>query len=134
VQRIVLEVERRDDGRVRFTSTQMPGWAAVARTPLEIARVLTTAWTEAEIAAYARWRGTEYDLDDRTRTGRPDPQEPPPRPRTARGRRDVHSLEAWTPLSGGAWRSPSGQVWGSQTQLARKLTSRARAAGLPHNP
>lgn len=64
---LVLEVERIQSPRgtgYRVQSPTMQGWAAVAYTPQELAVTVQRAWTEADIAAYARWRGSTYDTPD----------------------------------------------------------------------
>lgn len=134
VRTVTLRVEFRDDGWLRFTSPDMPGWASSARTPHDLARTMLQARTEAEVAAYARWRGRIYDQHDTTLDGKPDPLDTPPRPSVRGERRDVHPLESWQPLPDGSWRSPSGQVWGRNTRLARRLLAKARDRGLPVPP
>lgn len=161
-QRLPLEVERLDDrGSVlRFTSPRMPGWAAVAKTPHEVARVMLQAWTEADIAAYARWRGSSYDEPDAIAAGQD--RTPPPRaPLSAADRRaqmerprsqlpdgkpwgkhsrmlrpDVADPADWTVLPDGRLQSPprpGGKplIYGRDTTMGRRILARRREAGLP---
>lgn len=148
VRQVQLVVEQLDTGGLRFTSpTMAPGWAVVAAgSPYDVARAVAVSFREAEVAAYARWRGRLYDHDDPTARGRPDPAEPPERPRSAaswaaRGparfrpdRPDVHPPDRWQPLPDGGYLSPSGRRYGPDTQCARKVAARRAAANLPLPP
>lgn len=162
-QRLTLEVERLDDRgtRLRFTSPRMPGWVQVASTPVEVARILHQAWTEADIAGYARWRGSSYDEPDALAAGQP--RSVPPRApvdpvvREAECRRprsqlpdgapwgthsrllrpDVADPADWTELPDGRLQAPdrgdgrAPLVYRRDTVMAQRVLQRRREAGLP---
>ncbi len=114
-QRLMLEVERLDDrGSVlRVTSPQrMPGWAAIAKTPVELARAVHQAWTEADCAGYARWRGSSYDEPDAIAAGYQRPV--PPRAPVSRRLRAVLD-EPERPRS----QLPQGKPWGKHARMLR---------------
>jgi hypothetical protein len=147
VRQLPLTFERLPAGGIRISSPYMPGWSTVARGgPYAIAAAIDAAWTEAQVAAYARWQGRMYDHDDPTSRGWPDPADPPERPRQpaswARSgprrerpnRPDVHPPDAWRPLPDGGFLSPSGRTYGPQTECARRVAARREAAGLPLPP
>lgn len=134
---------RRDEHGVLVTSERLPGWGRHARTPHQIAEAVAAAFTESEVAAYARFRGTTYDvaeLADQVPTQalartRRHPDEPRPavvgHSASATARPDVHPLEAWQPLPDGRWRSPDGRRFGAHTAMVASITAKRAAAGLP---
>lgn len=163
-RRLLLEVERVRSARgegYRFTSPQrMRGWAAVAYTPQELAAALRQAQTEADIAGYARWRGSSYDEPDAIAAGQD--RTPPPRaPLSAADRRaqaerprsqlpdgaawgvnrkllrpDVADPAEWTVLPDGRLQSPprvgrKPLIYGRDTTMGRRILDRRREAGLP---
>jgi len=129
---LTLRVRRHDDGALTFSTPTCPGWAFTARRPAQIGEAIARAWTEAAIAAYARWRGTLYDLAEHEDelppevlpAASPHPAEVPPadelaalraRDERQRARRvrhpRTHEPEAWVELGDGYWRSPSGRKY-----------------------
>ena len=128
VRSITVRVEQLEGGKLRISTPTARGWAAVAGNQPELARAIAGAFTEAQVAAYARWRGTQYDLDALTAhvpgdalAGRK-PQRQAPKgnkrvKRTGEGwsygqqRPDVHLPNEWTEQPDGRWRSPSGRMY-----------------------
>jgi hypothetical protein len=128
VRSITVRVEQLAGGKLRISTPTARGWAAVAGNQPELARAIAGAFTEAQVAAYARWRGTQYDLDALTAhvPGDPLAGKKPERksakgnkraPRTGEGwsygqqRPDVHLPNEWTEQPDGRWRSPSGRMY-----------------------
>ena len=127
VRSINVRVEQLADGKLRITTPTARGWAAVAANQPELARAIAGAFTEAQVAAYARWRGTQYDLDALTAhvPGDPLAGRKPQRQkagnkrarRTGEGwsygqqRPDVHLPNEWAEQPDGRWRSPSGRMY-----------------------
>lgn len=161
-RRLLLEVERVRSARgegLRLRSPRMVGWAAVAYTPQELAAAVRQAQTEADIAAYARWRGSSYDEPDAIAAGQD--RTPPPRAGSGRLRRaaqdrpvsqlpdgaawgvnrkllrpDVADPAEWTVLPDGRLQSPprAGRkplIYGRDTTMGRRILDRRREAGLP---
>jgi len=142
-RQVTLHVEAMPDGRLRVSTPSARGWAVVVRSRDELARAVTTAFTEAQVAAYARWRAERYDLDHLTEPMAGDPMAPPRRPGrrptntglTGWGRNqirpDAHPPEEWTKLPDGRWQSPAGKAYGPATKMAQQVMARRRNAGLP---
>jgi hypothetical protein len=141
----------RDPGGLRFTMPAFPDWAATASGAHEIARALDAAWTEQQIAAYARSRGTVRDVqafDDRLdHTRRPtrllhSVQDPAPEPRPqllARvqrreaeeaaqrriityGAEELQRAQLWTINYDGTWTSPYGRVFKATSEHVRRIS------------
>ncbi len=163
-RRLVLEVERvssphRGTG-YRLRAPRALGWAAVAYTPQELARALHDGWTEAEIAGYARWRGSSYDTPEAMEQGhRPVPPRAPvtaaqraedaQRPRSVLPpgqpwgsnrrllRPDTADPADWTILPNGRLQAPARSdgkpplTYGRDTTMGRRILERRAAAGLP---
>jgi len=145
VRSITVRVDQLPNGRLRISTPTARGWAAVAGTQPELARAIQGAFTEAQVAAYARWRGTQYDLDALTAhvpgdalAGRK-PQRVQGRgktdkraPRTGEGwsygqqRPDVHLPNEWAEQPDGRWRSPSGRMY--RADAAQVVRVRRRLA------
>lgn len=139
-----------DDGSVRLVGRTTRGFAAVARTPAELARAVEATFTEASVAAYSRWHGVPYDLDALTAVDGGD-REGIALPRDRRGDRrrlsrghrpgdgwgegqqrpDVHPIEQWQRLGDGSWRSPGGRTYGAGTPQAARCRRRAGLADPP---
>jgi len=142
VRAVTLQVEQLPDGRFRLSTPSARGWAAVGRNPNELGRAVAAAFVEAQCAAYARWRGQRYELDELTEPIPGDPMAPPRRPvrpRTARQnvgwgrnqeRPDTHPVEQWEALPDGRLRSPGGQVYQRDTVIGQRVIARAKRAGV----
>jgi hypothetical protein len=144
VRSLDLRVEALPTGQLRISTPAARGWAAVVRTQGELSRALSEAFTEAQCAAYARWRGERYELDDLTEPVAGDPMAPArraPRRNRASGetgygrnhqrRPDTLSPEAWVKRADGKWVGPAGTAWREDTQMVQRVLARRRAAGLP---
>lgn len=128
VRVITVQVEQVDRGMFRVTQSATPGWAGLARTPPELARVVAQAFAEAQIAVHAGWRNTPYEAPDGVTYQRPRPGKP--------GRRsDIHDPRAWVVVSDGRWRDPgSGRLWRADSQVVRRVQHRRMQLGLPPTP
>lgn len=143
VDRVTVNVERLPDNRLRVSTPGARGWAAVASNQVQLAAAIAEAFTETQVAAYAKWRGQRYDLDELTDTVDGDPMAPPrarqrrPRSTAANGygrqqlRPDTHSPADWVKTDDGRWRSPAGMTYGAQTTMALRIVARRRDWGLP---
>lgn len=124
------------DGHIRLTCQQAPGYVTVCRPPQ--AEVLGRLRTEAEVAAYARWRGHVYDhaAIEESPAGLADPDTSPVRGQPAQinrqrqNRTDVHDPRQWAVMPDGRYRSPRGRSYGPDTQLGRRIADWRRRAGL----
>lgn len=144
-----LTVERTTGGGVRVTCPDAPGWAAVARTPVELARALAEGWREAAVAAYAARQGERYDLaihdqaaEEVSASGRQLPADAEERaamletlscsvvPRPAEDRGAAHDPLAWSPLPDGRWVSPSGRRYRSDAQVVQRIVEKRAAMGV----
>jgi hypothetical protein len=120
-----LRYEQLGHGRgVRVTSPDLPGWAAIAKSPADFAKTVDAGWRELAVAAYAARRNEAYDLAPHADVN------PPGQPA---GRRypERYPPSAWTPLPGGAWRSPSGRTYRAESWQAKRIVAQREAAGLP---
>lgn len=148
VRTIAARIDDLGDGRYRITPASTPGFsiAASAADPGGLGHALGQAFTEAQVAAYARWRGAQYDLarlappvDPNDRTGLAPARRRPRRPARRSGtgwsrgqaRPDVHPPQRWTPNDDGSFTSPGNRTYGAHTQQARKARERL---GIPHPP
>lgn len=147
-----LLVSRTDAGLVVRTP-MTPGWAGHARTPAELARVVEQAFAECAVAAYARLRGTLYDLaaleetipdeayaagsthpaelaDAREEAEALAPTEPDPEDEVSRRRRAkhprTHPPEQWVELPEGGMLSPKGRRYGETSRQVQQVRA-ARA-------
>lgn len=144
VRELTLRVESLDTGALRVSTPSARGWAMVVRSQHELSRAVTAAFTEAQCAAYSRWRGERYDLDHLTDPLKGDPLAPPrrrartkPKPekdvgwgRNHQRRPDTHPPEAWVKLPNGSWQSPAGYTHGPDTLMGRRVAARRKLAGL----
>lgn len=144
VQSIELRVEALPGIGLRVSTPAARGWAAVARTPHDLARAVTAAFTEAQVAAHARWRGAEYDLDALTAAVPGDPMAPP-RERTRRRtpgapgvgwksgqqRPDTYSPADWQRCDDGRWLSPGGRRYQQSNPIVVRVLAARRRLGLP---
>lgn len=146
-----LTIERTTGGGVRVTCDAAPGWNAVARTPVELHRAITEGWREADVAAYAQREGQTYDLlahdvaavnlslQGATLPVDVDEQQlviaavtaaatvPGELPKRA-------DPLAWTPMPDGRWQSPSGRVYGPQTQVVQRVVAHRAEMGVDTAP
>jgi hypothetical protein len=121
---------------LRISMATARGWAGVARTPQELARVVQQAFTEAQVAAYAKWRGVGYDLSQVTDAVPGDPLAPPrPRRPARRNRReegwgagqrrpDVHLPTEWEEQADGRWRSPAGRMYRPDSAMVVRVRAK----------
>lgn len=134
VRTIALQVDAMEDGRLRVSSPHARGWAATARTPLELAHVVQQAYTEVSCASYALARGQAYDLDQMTTHVPGDALADTPQ-RRVRGvrttRRKAYAPEAWTKMDDGRWRSPSGRAYREDSTAVQNVIKRRQERGLP---
>lgn len=144
VQAVDLHVESLPGIGLRVSTPAARGWAAVARNADELTRVVREAFTEAQVAAHARWRGAEYDLDALTAAVDGDPMAPP-RQRASRRtpgapgpgwkpgqqRPDQHSPADWVRCEDGRWRSPAGRHYQPGSVTARRVIAARQRLGLP---
>lgn len=133
VRTISLQVETLPTGALRVSSPLARGWAGVARTPHELARVMADAFTEVSVASYARAHGEAYDLDALTGSVPGDSLAggAAPRVRRAQGGRKAYHPGLWTKLPNGWWRSPGGRDYGPDTKIVRDVIRRRTDLGLP---
>lgn len=142
VRAVTLQVEQLPDGKIRLSTPAARGWAAVSGNPHELARAVAGAFVEAQCAAYARWRGERYELDELTEPVANDPLAPPRRPlrrRTATAnvgwgrnqeRPDSHPVDQWERLPDGRLRSPAGLTYRPDTVIAQRVLARAARLGI----
>lgn len=143
VRELSLRVEALPNGALRVSTESARGWAAVVRTSMQLTAAIQEAFTEAQVAAYARAHGQRYDLDELTDPIPGDPLAPPrARPRRRRNnetegwgmnqrRPDTLDPTEWVLLSDGRWQSPGGQRWRPESQMAQRVVARRKAEGLP---
>lgn len=158
VERITVTIERLPAGGLRFTMPGWDDWCAVGHGPFEIARAIDAAWVEADIATYARARGTIRDVEvwddllDHTRRPAtdghtdPDPDSPPRRrhlravqaeeARAARARviatqgsRELRRAREWSRRADGMWCSPAGRWFHADSEHARRVAAILREHG-----
>jgi hypothetical protein len=129
VRAITVTVTQLDDGRWRLTQPRVPGWAAAASTPGELAAAMRRGFTEAQVAAHSQWRGHVYDAAVPTyRRSRP----------LARSRRrcDVYDPTEWRldPDDSTKWISPKGHRYPEDRQAVQRVIAARVALGLPARP
>lgn len=137
VRHVLLKVEQLDDGRWRFSMPRQPGWVTAASHPGEVTAAIRRSFTEAQVGAYSKWRGTAYDagLPEYRRT----------RPTAASKRRcDVYAADMWVltgetkTLPDGSespvWVSPRGLRFSEATQCVQRVMRNREAAGLSARP
>lgn len=142
VRAVSVTVEQLPDGKFRVSTPAARGWAAVGKTPTELGRAVASAFVEAQCAAYARWRGERYELDELTEPMPGDLMAPPRRPVRARTNRDnvgwgrnqdrpdQHPVEDWERMPDGRLRSPGGLVYRPDSLVGQRVLARARQMGL----
>jgi hypothetical protein len=142
VRAVTVRVEQLPNGSMRLSTSSARGWAMVARTPNELSRAVREAFTEAQCAAYARWRGERYELDKLTEPIAGDAMAPPRRPvrrRTNRAntgwgrnqeRPDQHAIQDWKSLPDGRLQSPAGLVHRRDSIMGQRVLARAARDGI----
>jgi hypothetical protein len=140
-EQLAIYVSRREGGGFILSCPLAPGWAVPARNPGELAQRMEQAWTEAALAAYARLRGTLYDLAETEEHIPPaafvptvHPAEEPDEVTKARRRKQqrhpaTHPPEQWVELSDGSMMSPNGRKYGPQTRVASAVRRARGHAG-----
>lgn len=134
VRSTTLQVTEVEPGVLRLSQPTTPGWAGLARTPAQLAALVASAFTEAQIAAHSAWRGAPYETADGTRT-QDTTHRRQPRPTRCGHRRDVHDPRAWALAADGRWIAPgSGQLWHADSQTVQRVMARRVRMGLPAEP
>jgi hypothetical protein len=135
---VVVRIDALPGGLMRVSHPATAGWAAAARTPAELARAISAAFIESEIAAYAARRGRIYDgagvaLGVDARGGRPRPSRPE-RKRASR-RSDTYNPADWRLDDVGRLVSPSGKrAYPVESWVARRVMAGREEMGLPALP
>lgn len=144
VRSVLVQIEELSTGHLRISTPAARGWAVTVRTEHDLARAVGSAFTEAQVAAYSRWKGDAYDLDELTAALAGDPMAPPrvrpsrrdyPPPGVGYGpgqrRPDTSAPADWVKLEDGRWRSPGGRAYRPETDMVAKVKARRLALGLP---
>lgn len=124
---ITVQVEQRAGSYV-ISTPQAKGWSAVVHTRDQLVHALDAAFTEVDVASYARWKGKVYDLaanPDRRATRAPGSR------RSALGGGDSHDPGDWSKLDNGRWQSPGGRTFHEGAQQVQKVIAKRRKLGLP---
>lgn len=102
------------------------GWRSdLAYNAPDLARLVASAFVEAQIHNHAMWRG--YDEAGRPMRSRPRPQNPG-------NRGDVHHPGTWRLAEDGFYVSPSGRRWRPDGQNAARVRAKRIEYGLPEIP
>jgi hypothetical protein len=102
------------------------GWrSGLAYNAPELARIVASAFVEAQIHNHAMWRG--YDEAGRA-------MRPRPRPQVPGNRGDVHHPGTWRLDDQGFYISPSGRRWRPDSQVAGRVRRRRLEYNLPEVP
>lgn len=147
-----LVIERTTSGGYDVTSPDAPKWRAHADSRVALLAALDVGFREADVASYAQRRGQAYDLDLHDRasaeaamTGQVLPFDAEEREAmlgtlaasvgiadtsARRSPSDVHDPLAWRPLANGRWASPSGRVYGADTQVVARVVAKRSAMGV----
>lgn len=124
VRYITLQVEQ---GVLRVSQPSF-GWVGgLARTPQELARLVTAGFREAQVNAHSVWRGVGYDGKTQQRR----------RPARRGSRTDVHDPREWRVDSDGMWIAPGNgrnRRWRVDSQVVQRVKARRAAMGLPAIP
>ena len=131
IRSIPIQLDSLPEG-LRVSTPLARGWAAVARTPHQLAQAIAQAFTEAQVASYARWHGVAYDQDELTDVVSGDSLAAATRTQDFRRRErsDQHDPGDWTPLSDGFWRSPGGRRYRPDAAIVQRVRRRRRELGL----
>lgn len=128
-RRVTVHIEQVAPGVMQLSTPF--GWRSpLARNPVELARLVASAFVETQVHAYSTWRQREYDLA----TEKPD--KPKPRRPARHGHRvDVHDPRDWKVAEDGRWIDPgSGRRWKPESQMVQQIMKRRDALGLSPIP
>lgn len=132
VRTVTIQVAEVEPGVLRLSQPVTPGWIGDARNPTELARLVASAFVEAQIAAHATWRGEPYEATDGTLYRRP------PRGRSrAPHRSDTYDPREWRVNADGRWIAPGtgrSRLWSPDSLVVRQVQRRRVAMGLPAVP
>lgn len=124
VRSIQVNIDMTPQG-LRFSMPVAQGWAVVASSPAALVAAVKAAFTEAQIASYARYRNGTYDLADLTSRDDTDPLvAPPPHEMTRRRpkvRRDQYNPADWQINSDGRYVSPTGRSYAPDSNMAKRI-------------
>lgn len=125
-----MRVQEVSPGVLRLSQPSTPGWVREARTPTQLARLVASAFTEAQIRAHAVWRNQPYEGVD---TVYPRPARSP---RATRA--DVHDPRDWRvdPVSG-KWVAPGSgrsKLWDPASLVVQQVMAKRVRLGLPPVP
>lgn len=131
VRSVPVQIDALPEG-LRVSTPLARGWAAMARTPDQLAAAIAAAFTEAQIASYSRWKGTTYDQDELTDVVAGDALAAATQTREFRRREraDQHNPADWSPLSDGCWRSPAGRRYRPDAAIVARVRRRRRELGI----
>jgi hypothetical protein len=132
VNSVLVQIEQLPQGALRVTTPTTQGWAAVARTQQELVAAIQAAFTEAQIAAYAQWRGHAYDLAELSSRDDPDPlvRRPPSRNTRRSVRKDQYDPADWKVRSDGMWESPRGTLYKPESTMVERVKAARTRLGL----
>lgn len=132
VRVIPLQAELLPDGGIRISTPMARGWAGHARTAGELVTAVKTAFTEVEVASYARAKGANYDQDRLTEhvPGDPLAGSKMARRRGPVQRRAAHPPEAWRMEDDGFWRSPAGRRYPPTSPAVLRVVAKLEAKKL----
>lgn len=148
VREMTVDIARLESGRLRLSPTAVTAHVATAGTPAELARALFSCFTEVELAAYARRRGTRPDtallssvdsFDEPTNLGGKPVATSWATAAPAGDKRGIGRAWAsggsrerdpadYTANADGSWTSPSGRTV-RDPDRCRQIVRRRRAAG-----
>jgi hypothetical protein len=134
VRSVNVRLDVMPGGGMRVSTPDARGWAVVASGPRQLLDALAGAFTEAQVASYARWKGETYELDALTEVDNTDPLATTRQWRRRRGRiarSDAHNAAEWTRLEDGRWRAPGGRVYRQDCDVVRKVRAKRRMLGEP---
>lgn len=127
VRSVMVRIDTVPGGKLRISAPGARGWARTVQTRDELVRAVGEAFTEAQLASYASFRGEAYDLDALSEIDDTDPlTASAPHVQAVRrsGRSDVHSPLDWVPLEDGSMRSPRGRVFGANTEAVKRVKAK----------
>jgi hypothetical protein len=131
-----VTIEEVSPGVLQFSAAF--GWkSGHVRNAVELARVVSSLFTEAQVAAYSRWRGRQYDLA-------PEPEDAPQcltasvrrrRPERPGSRPDVYDPRDWRIDDDGKWIDPgTGRRWRPESAQVQRVQDKREELGLARIP